>query len=70
MSIAPMRAAVIPVLRMVTDRVVPSDPSGAEPKSTGFGPASTRGGRSRTKTSIVLFASVATRFVARELKAT
>ena len=68
--IAPIRAGTMPVLRIVAGRVVPSDPSGAEPKSTGSGPASTRGGRSRTKTSLALFASVATRLSAADVKAT
>ncbi len=70
MVMAPMRAGTMPVLRIVAGRVVPSDPSGAEPKSIGLGPASTRGGRSRTKTSRALLASVATRLSAAEVKAT
>ena len=65
MVIAPIRAGMMPVLRMVAGRVVPSDPSGAEPKSIGLGPASTRGGRSRTKTSRALFASAADEVVGR-----
>ena len=68
---SPIRAAVIPVLRIVAGRGTPSEPRATDPKSTGFGAAAIRGGRIRTKTSgDASLRSRATRFVASEVKAT